>query len=392
MNTLEKQLDKLLNVNVESAIDSEKTFFDHLIDLLKYPLVLYGAGNLGRKALAGLRQVGVEPLAFCDNNHLLWGKLVDGLLVLHPKEATMKYGKNTAFIITVWSPGKERSFNYIKDYLTNLGCAKISSFIPLFWKYPDFFLPHYRIDLPHYIYEEANAIKEAFCLLADDFSRLEYLQQIKWLLNSEVSTLTKATYQDVYFPEDLFKFNSSEVFIDCGAFDGDTIRNIIKNYKKAFYKIFAFEPDPINYLKLKQFIATLPNDIGEKIYISQKAVGLHKGKLYFEALGTVSSSISEKGSLEIEVISIDEYMENITPTYIKMDIEGSEPEALAGARVTISNNSPIIAFCVYHRQNHLWTLPLYVNSLSSDYKFYLRRYDDEFGDVVCYAIPIRRLT
>ncbi|MGO8746186.1 MAG: hypothetical protein ACLQNE_09370, partial [Thermoguttaceae bacterium] len=65
-----------------------------------------------------------------------------------------------------------------------------------------------------------------------------------------------------------------------------------------------------------------------------------------------------------------------------------EPQALAGARQTILRHHPALAVCVYHRQEHLWEIPLYLRDLWDGYRFFLRRHGDEFGDVVCYALPV----
>jgi hypothetical protein len=73
-----------------------------------------------------------------------------------------------------------------------------------------------------------------------------------------------------------------------------------------------------------------------------------------------------------------------------MDIEGAEPDALAGARRTITEHRPTLAICVYHVQDHLWTLPLAVADLVEDYRFVLRRYLSDCWEVVLYAIPRER--
>ena len=72
-------------------------------------LVLFGAGGIGRKTLAGLRALGIEPLAFADNNPALWGKRVNGLQVLSPQEASARYRKTAVFVVTIWSgEGRDR--------------------------------------------------------------------------------------------------------------------------------------------------------------------------------------------------------------------------------------------------------------------------------------------
>ena len=55
------------------------------------------------KALAGLRSVGIEPLAFVDNNPALWGRFMDGMKVLQPAEAVRDFGNAAVFVVTLWN-------------------------------------------------------------------------------------------------------------------------------------------------------------------------------------------------------------------------------------------------------------------------------------------------
>jgi hypothetical protein len=74
-----------------------------------------------------------------------------------------------------------------------------------------------------------------------------------------------------------------------------------------------------------------------------------------------------------------------------MDIEGAEPDALAGAGGLVARHRPVLAVCVYHVQNHLWRLPLQMRALADDYRYYLRPYNEEGWDLVCYGVPAERL-
>jgi hypothetical protein len=79
------------------------------------------------------------------------------------------------------------------------------------------------------------------------------------------------------------------------------------------------------------------------------------------------------------------------PTFIKMDIEGAEVDALIGARRLIENALPVLAICVYHQPDHLWRIPLLIRSFSDQYRFFLRPHNEEGWDLVCYAVPASRL-
>ena len=389
---LEVQLDNLLNEDMSSLLRRERSLFDELASPFNDSIVIFGAGNLGRKTVAGLRKVGIEPLAFADNNKSLWNAEVDGIKVFSPIDAARLFGNRAVFVVAVWSPGSDRRIPYITRCLTKLACEKVVSFVPLFWKYPELFLPHFRLDSPNKALRQADDVRKTFSLWADEDSRREYLAQLKWILSLDFGELPPAALHETYLPDDIFTWSQEEVFIDCGAFDGDTIKNFLRHQEDSFGGIVAFEPDPVNFDRLREYVSTL-HGMNEKIALWQLAAGARKEKLRFEALGSVSSSVSGSGSLEVECVSLDEVLDGCVPTYIKMDIEGAEPDALKGARGIIDSHLPVLAICVYHRQDHLWSLPLLINSLSHcRYRFFLRRYVDEFGDVVCYAVPESRLT
>jgi hypothetical protein len=93
----------------------------------------------------------------------------------------------------------------------------------------------------------------------------------------------------------------------------------------------------------------------------------------------------------VEGVTLDAALDGITPSYLKFDIEGAEPEALEGARRIIAGNGPVIAVCVYHAQDHLWRLPLAIQALQPDYRFFLKPYK-QVWELVCYAVPAERLS
>jgi hypothetical protein len=69
-----------------------------------------------------------------------------------------------------------------------------------------------------------------------------------------------------------------------------------------------------------------------------------------------------------------------------MDIEGSEINALRGAKNTIMKHRPKLAVCIYHKPTDLWEIPLYLKELVLDYKLHLRHHSGFLNETVCYAI------
>src|SRR5580704_14831234 len=100
--TIQEQIQELLREGRAGAIHREKTAFDDAVGPLGRSLVLFGAGGIGRKTLAGLRKIGIEPLAFADNNTALWGSKVNGVPLMSPQEAASLYARSAAFVVTIW--------------------------------------------------------------------------------------------------------------------------------------------------------------------------------------------------------------------------------------------------------------------------------------------------
>jgi FkbM family methyltransferase len=188
-----------------------------------------------------------------------------------------------------------------------------------------------------------------------------------------------------------FFLKENEVFVDCGAFDGDTIADFLQETAGRFQYLAAFEPDAVTYPHLKERVSQLDSGVRKRIEISQKAIGRKPGVICFEATGTMLSKTGS-GSCEVPVVDLDSALAAFDPTYIKFDIEGFEPEGLMGASSLLLRTRPILALSVYHQQDHLWRIPLLMSSLLQDrYEFFLRPHGTESWDLVCYAIPAERV-
>jgi FkbM family methyltransferase len=159
----------------------------------------------------------------------------------------------------------------------------------------------------------------------------------------------------------------------------------------AFKKIIAFEPDRLNFERLQEYLLGLPERVRARILAFRKAVGSYNGQVPFDSTGTVGSGMADENHPEkVELVTLDQDLPDV-PSYIKMDIEGEEVEALQGCERLIAKYMPALAICVYHRWDDLWRVPLMINSFSPQhYKFFLRTYAQEGWELVCYAIPEAR--
>ncbi len=174
-------------------------------------------------------------MGFADNSSKLWGQEIEGVKIYSPKESKELFGNKAIFVITVYTSTP------VHHQLNTLGVIFIS-FAELGWKYPQALLPHYATDLPHTIFSQADNVRKALNIWQDDASQREYLAQIAWRVSLDPKVLPASLPpQEMYLQKDLFSILPSDVLVDCGSFDGDTIRELknhnIKSYKKkAAYK------------------------------------------------------------------------------------------------------------------------------------------------------------
>ena len=383
----------MLAEDVASAAQREVCVYDRLAE--GRDIVLMGAGGLGRRTLAGLRENGISPLAFADNDTGRQGRSIEGIQVLSPGLAAQRFGTRAAFVVTIWGAGSPHRYAHSRTQLLSLGCNCVLPFTFLYWKYATTFLPYYLQDLPSRVLESRHDVVQALELWEDDASRAEYISQVAFRLTGDFDQLGQAVGHPQYFPSDLFDWQPGEVFVDGGAYDGDTVAELSRLHGDRFKHVLAIEPDPDNFLRLTRRIESLPEAVRDKVRCERIALGSRETFLGLDARGTAASSTSstvQDGHPSVRAVPLDSLCREAAPTIVKLDIEGAEPDALNGARCTIVEKGPVLAVCVYHRQSHLWALPLSIREWRDDYAFFLRPHNEEGWDLVCYAVPRHRLT
>jgi len=188
-----------------------------------------------------------------------------------------------------------------------------------------------------------------------------------------------------YFCSDIMRSVQNEVFIDAGSFDGKTIEDFVMHFCEGSYrKIYALEPDDVNYSYTKQYI---DNKQLENIELIHAGAWNHSGAMRFFPNKGASSQINSNGETVIKVVAIDDILRGDKATLIKMDIEGAELEALKGAYNTIKTYKPRLAICVYHKPEDIVSIPEYILKINSEYRLYLRHHRSESAvETVLYAV------
>ena len=188
-----------------------------------------------------------------------------------------------------------------------------------------------------------------------------------------------------YFDLDLIPSFEDKVFVDVGAYTGDTTLDFIDTYKK-YKKIYCYEMTTESMATVKENL----NKYDNIVYLN-KAVSNNNRIGYFtnELIDASTNKLINNGNVEVEIVSLDnDLLEKVD--MIKMDIEGEEYNALLGCKNHIVNDKPILLISVYHNNEDLWKLPKLIDEFNGEYKFYLRNYGNNIfpTEIVLIALPI----
>ena len=278
-----------------------------------------------------------------------------------------QFAHSAIFVVTVFAAPKAQAL--MIGRLHALGAEKVATGLPLLWRYPEACLPFYSCDLPERIAAHAGPLQEAFALLADEPSRRAFLADLKYRISNEGPGAAECAAEEQYFGPRFYRRIEKEVFVDCGAYDGDSLKSFMAlRGSGALAAYRGFEPDPANYDRLTRALASLGCD-PEACRAIPAGVGARSEWGSFSSSGTMTAGFSGAGGGTAKIVSIDEACAGLKPTFVKMDIEGGELEALRGARKTIRECQPLLAISVYHKPNDLWEIPLAIQEIQPTYRF-----------------------
>ena len=344
------------------------------ISKLSSKIVLFGAGAAGGYALKHLRERGIEPVAVVDNRPEKWGATIQGdtcregisgIRIMDPEMAHERFPDAECVASAISRPAATE----IRDQLRRMGVKTK----PL-WEC----LPVCHGLPPRKVQSTIAGTIE------DEESLLEWCDQYEFREKPDYDLQRPPSdIKDIYFPG-FIKRRDDEHYADCGAADGDTIKEFLKRWPQ-WGSITAFEPDRKNWEKLYAAFDNTPS-----IYGRLAAVTDVPGLRSFVESGDYSSHLGE-GQWKTACVRLDDEGWHNPPTYIKMDIEGAELEALWGARRILKEHSPVLAICAYHTSDHLWQIPLLIHAIQPDYQLFFRRYAEGAFELVWYAVPPERV-
>lgn len=363
-------------INIENCIDDFFQTFDK-----KAPIIMFGFGFALNRTLLKFEDMGFNIVGICDNDEKKHNTIYKNTYPVFSLYKAMQNYSNATYVIST-----PKYFDEIKTQLeTKVKQHQICDI--------DFECGHYFSgkEFKKFVLDNRERFQKFYNALSDDLSKKVLYNVTKAHFSGDRIDFINAqsTFDDWYLFKTLLAPNSESVFLDCGAFDGDTIKVFKTAAKDGYTKIYAFEPD-VEVQPLLQKTITENNIVG--VEIIRKGVYDTEGKLSFSSGGVYSSILDSNKSPKtqnalttIDVVTIDKQMDGQFVDIIKMDIEGAEYKALIGASETIKKNKPRLAICLYHKIEDFINIQELLLNLVPEYKLLLRHHLPSCTDTILYA-------
>ena len=321
------------------------------------PLVLYGMGNGADAILDRMAEEGLTAAALFASDEFVRGQSFRGFTVEHYADIKARLG-DFAVVIAFASE--------LPEVLARFKTLAAEHIV---------FAPH----LPLYAGSEAvdnawltryaDRLQNVYDKLADNESRRVFANVLNYKLSGKPQYLWQCESDRRDDLQQLFAFTDDESYLDLGAYDGDTVREFLQLTGGSYKKITAVEADRRNYRKLCAKTEGLKN-----VQLVEAAVWNEDTELDFSDSGGRQSTLINAHKRKVRALKMDNLLQNEAVTYIKMDVEGAEKQALSGLKQHIRSDRPKMFIAAYHYDNDFFELPELLWQLCPEYKIYLRKH------------------
>ncbi len=323
------------------------------------PIVVYGMGNGADKLFSRFEKYGIRAADVFASDGFVRGHSYRGVRVKSFSEIKEAYSD---FVIVI-------SFASSRPEVIDMLSAINNQY--------DVYIPDMPVaDAEIYFDREFynrnyEKIVRAYELLGDEISKNCYAAILNYKLTGRMEYLLGA-YSDTDDIYSLIGCDNVKCALDVGAYNGDTVREM-KRYFGKLEKIVAIEPDKRNFKKLMKYSEECDLPRPE---IINAAAHSECGVASFSSSGNRNSSIASSASYEhrvdvVPLITVDSL--ELSPDYIKYDVEGAEYEALLGSHNTIKKCSPVLLASLYHKSRDIFELPLLIDERYHGRSMFLRR-------------------
>lgn len=355
-----------------------KERFEHFMecevpDIHEKDIWIFGAGNtawLCQEGLKRLRDEGFVLRGYSDNDSKKWGGYINHVPIASLEEMRRCFLKKRSVALACSAMPESR--HAIGSQLESMGME---------W---------YSLD-EMILKLHKKEVGKCYEMLWDDLSREIYASVLSFRMYG--SELDFCPVDDRYFALPSFKeLDIGEVYIDCGAYIGDSVERFIWRREGIFKRIVAFEPNAGNFKAMENRIKRLKSEwnIGEdKISLFPYGVGDGNETCFFDnyeknhGLSAKFVAGADEGEKN-RIISLDDFFDE-PYSFLKADIESYEYKMICGAKEGIKKYKPLLAIAIYHNAVDLFQIPLLIKELVPEYHIAIRHHSYGWDDTVVYA-------
>jgi|WetSurMetagenome_2_1015567.scaffolds.fasta_scaffold00092_32 FkbM family methyltransferase len=356
-------------------------------------IIVYGAGECCHWFVEVVMKIhGYMPVALLDRA-FSQGATYEGIPAFSPFDYHPTEEEKRDAIVVICVAGREY-LDEIMLCLKGLGFQNIIHLMDIYEIHNPFSLPVELYEKGFAFYMESrDRILDCLELFADDLSREVYTRCLQTHMQRKPVPLPDRPRKEQYFPKDIQLCRGYSRTIFCGSDTGDTMQLLSDTCGKVD-AVVCFEPDPALFNQLPDYLWAHKDELASNLIAIPCAVYSRNTLMPFTSANygqvrTVptgfGSRIISNGPLQAQCVKLDDALPGFNPTFICIDIEGAEPEALKGADKIIRRSRPDLGICVYHAPSHLWEIPLFLHGMGLGYRFYLRNYTSFTSETVLYA-------
>ena len=195
-----------------------------------------------------------------------------------------------------------------------------------------------------------------------------YEKCVRFVFGGDLTDLLSAESDKSEIFENFLQLNDNEVYLDLGAYRGDTVLEFLSYTSGKYKEIIAVEPDRKTFLKLSDNLSSMKNCTAVN-----KAIGSTCETVLFSDAAGRQSSVSSSGN-PVDCTTVDCLCSDVRVSYIKADVEGSEMPMIEGAKNTILKYKPKLNIALYHRSADIFDIPLLINEINPEYNFEIRKH------------------
>lgn len=336
------------------------------------PVVLYGMGDGAEKILRVFAQKGIRASGVFASDEFVRGHDFAGFRVKKLSDLTAELGDE---LVVVLSFASQRPEVLEKFYELDARFDLVAPDVPVAGE---------GLFDRAYVTEHQDKFSEAFDLMADETARRCFADIVNFKLTGQIRYLRSCeTGKDEVF-HNILRPTDAEHFADLGAYNGDTIRELLSYTGGRYASITALEPDGRTFRKLRAYA---DEHLTGDVTLINAGAWSQDTTMTFAARAGRNSALAAKG-IETQMRALDSVLDGRPCTLLKYDIEGAERKGLLGAAQTLRRYAPKLNLACYHRNEDLFDLTLLVHALCPSHKLYLRHHPYvPAWDVNLYAAP-----